>query len=279
MIGRRSADNGTDFHAFSYISRVIELRDLTRCKTNLVAVRRVSGCRRADDGALRKLAGERFGYGNRGVCRAGYTHGLIDIAASGERIADGSADTRCRAAKRFNLGGVVMSFVLKEKKPVFIMAVDVDLYFNGAGIYLFGLIQSRKDAAVAQVLGTDGGHIPKRDSSVFSAKLVAQGKVFFKGLTYDGIVYLYARDAGVKGGMPAVIRPVGVNHADFGNGWVAVFLAKIVLAKCEVRCVHSKAACGEKIFESRFIQFTKAVQNLDIGGLGNGGFECFRQVK
>ncbi len=77
-------------------------------------------------------------------CRAGNAHGLIDIAASGKRITDGSADARCRTAKRFNLGGVVMSFVLKEKKPVFIMVVDVDFYFNGAGIYLFGLISSRK---------------------------------------------------------------------------------------------------------------------------------------
>ena len=279
MIGRRSTDNGTDFHAFSHISRVIELRNLTRCKTDLIAVRRVPGCRRADDGALRKFTGERFGYGNRGIRRAGYAHGLIDIAASGKRIADGSADARCRTAKRFDLGGVVMSFVLKEKKPVFIMTVDVNLYLNGAGIYLFGLIQSRKDTAVAQIFGADGSHIPKRDGSVFSAEFVAQGKVFLKGRPYDGIVYLYARDAGVKGGVPAVIRPVGVNHADFGNGWVAVFLAKIVLAKCKVRCVHSKAVCGEKIFEPRFVQLTKVVQNLDIGGLGNGGFECFRQVK
>ena len=58
---------------------------------------------------------------------------------------------------------------------------------------------------MAQVLGTDGSHIPKRDGSVFSTKLVAQGKIFLKGRPYDGIVYLYARDAGVKGGVPAVI--------------------------------------------------------------------------
>ncbi len=52
-------------------------------------------------------------------------------------------------------------------------------------------------------------------------------------------------DFGEEGGVAAVVGPVGVQHPDFGDAGVAVFLvAEIGLAEGDIRGGHGKAELG-----------------------------------
>ena len=72
--------------------------------------------------------------GTSGSPAAGHTHGLIDVAAAGQRVADGAADAGGRAAEGLDLGGVVVGLVLEQEQPVLVLAVHVALDLDGAGV-------------------------------------------------------------------------------------------------------------------------------------------------
>ena len=120
---------------------MIDLIDLAGGKADLVAVGRVTGGSGRHQFALGQLAGQRLADGLERVARTGHAHGLINVAAAGQRVADGTADAGGCAAERLDLGGVVVGFVLKEEQPVLILAVDVALDLDGAGVDLLGLVE------------------------------------------------------------------------------------------------------------------------------------------
>ena len=99
--------------------------DLAGGKADLVAVAGVAGSGGGDQLALGQLAGHRLGDGLQRVGRAGHAHGLVDVAAAGQGVADGAADAGGRAAERLDLGGVVVGLVLEQKQPVLQLAVDI----------------------------------------------------------------------------------------------------------------------------------------------------------
>ena len=270
--GRR-AHHGANLHALGHVAGMVELGDLAGGKADLVAVGGVSGGCGAADLALRELAGKRARHRCRGVCRAGYAHGLVHVAAARERVADGAADAGCRAAKRLNLGGVVVRLVLEEVEPVLVVAVDVDLGLHGAGVDLLGLVQAGKLARVFEPLGANGAHVHKADGLVVAAELVTDVHVAAERSRHLGVVELDVAEGGTKGGMAAVVGPIGVDHADLGDGGHAPLVRKVALAELGVGHVHGQSAVAHKVLDALLVQIEKPVQDLDVRRLGVCGGE------
>ena len=134
---RSCAYNGTNLHAFCNVAWVIELRNLTRSKANLIAVTGITCSSRTNNGALRKLSRKCLGNWNGWVCSAGDTHCLVDVATSRQRVADSATNAGSRATKRLNLSWVVVGFVLEEEEPVFVFTINVYLDLYGTGVNFF----------------------------------------------------------------------------------------------------------------------------------------------
>ncbi len=166
--GRR-AHHGADLHALRDVARVVQLVHLAGREADLVAVGAVARRGRAHDLALRQLARKRLAHRDGGIAGAGHAHGLVHVAAAGQRVADGAADAGCRAAKRLDLGRVVVRLVLEQEQPVLVLAVDVHLHLHGAGVYLLGLVQVLEDALALQVLRANGAHVHQADGLLVAA--------------------------------------------------------------------------------------------------------------
>ena len=67
--------------------------------------------------------------------------------------------------------------------------------------------------------------------------------------------------------MAAVVGPIGIYHAQLGDGGVAPFLAEIGLTESDIVCVHGKAVLLHHGRQSRFFQLNEARQcGNAIGG-------------
>ena len=291
VVCRGSAHDGADLHALGHVAGVIELVDLTGGKADLVAVAGVAGGGSGHELALRQLALERLGNRDGGVTGAGDTHGLVHVAAARERVADGAAHAGGGTAEGLDLGRVVVGLVLKQEQPVLVLAVDIDLHLDGAGVDLLGLVDIGHDAGLLKVLGADGAHVHEADGLGVAAEFVAHLHVAVEGLLHHGVVDRHVIQDGAEGGVAAVVGPIGVDHADLGDGGVAVLIAEVLLAEGDVRLVHGKTAIGDKGGKTGLVELAEAVKHLDgrrIGGLhvqrlgqverGNAGLDGVHHV-
>ena len=274
VVFRGSAHDGADLHALGDVAGVIEFVDLTGGKADLVAVAGVAGGSSGHELALRQLALERLGDRDGGVAGAGDAHGLIHIAAARERVADGAAHAGGGTAEGLDLGRVVVGLVLKEEQPVLVLAIDIDLHLDGAGVDLLGLVDIGHDAGLLEVLGADGAHVHEADGLGVATEFVAHLHVAVEGLLHHGVVDRHVVQDGAEGGVAAVVGPVGVDHTDLGDGGVAVLIAEVLLAEGDVRLVHGKAALGNKGGKAGFVELAETVEYLD--GLGLGGLHVQR---
>ena len=80
------------------------------------------------------------------------------------------------------------------------------------------------------------------------------------------ILDLDLADLSQKGGVTAVVRPVGIDHADFGNGGVALLADKVVAAERQVIHIHSEAVSLNKCLQRILVHLAEAVQGLYGGG-------------
>ena len=274
MVGRGGAHDGADLHALCHVAGVIEFVDLAGGKTDLVAVAGVAGGSGGHELALRQLALERLGHGDGGVAGAGDAHGLVYVAAARERVADGAAHAGGGTAEGLDLGRVVVGLVLKQEQPVLLLAVDIDLHLDGAGVDLLGLVDIGHDAGLLKVLGADSAHVHEADGLGVATELVAHLHVAVEGLLHHSVIDRHVVQDGAEGGVAAVIGPVGVDHADLGDGGVAILIAEVLLAEGDVRLVHGKTALGDKGGKAGLVELAEAVEHLD--GLGLGGLHVQR---
>ena len=161
-----------------------------------------------------------------------------------------------------------MGLVLEEEQPVLILAVDVALDLDGAGIDLLGLVEVLQDALLLQLLGTDGGQVHHAAGLLGTAQILAHGHVAVKGLLHHSIVDLHIVQNGAEGGVAAVVRPVGVDHPDLGDGGVPVLTAEIVLAEPDIAQVHGQTLFLDELLQALFVQLVEAVQHRH--GAGDG---------
>ena len=265
ILCRSRTDDRADLHALSHIARVIDLGDMTRRKTDLVAVGGVAVCRADADLSLRQLAGNGILDRHQRIRRAGDAHCLIDIASAGERVTDRTAEAGRGAAERLNLGRMVVGFVLEHEDPVLGAAVGLNLDFHGAGVDLLALVECGDLAVCFELAHCHCRHIHERDRLLASAELSADAEIILVGCAdlrgFDRHI-VHSRE---EGGVAAVIAPVGVDHADLGDGRVAVFgIAEVALAECNIVCIHRKTVFLEKCVSACFVEFAEAVER------GNG---------
>ena len=281
-------DDSTDLHTLCRVAGVVEFIDLTGSKADLVTVGGVAGSGRRDDLSLRELTCHRFGNGNGRVSGTGHTHCSIDIGTTGQRVTDRAADTGSRTAERFDFGRVVMGFVLEEEQPVFHLTFHFDLHLDGARIDFLGFIELVELADAAQILCGERTDVHQIDR-LGSAELRTGRNVIVVGRLEQRIVKLDGVDGGEERGMTAMVGPVGVDHADFGDGGVAVlFILEVVAAEAQVVLIHSKTLCLDKCCQSIVIHGAEAVEGFDLGrdfvfdlqgfGLFHRSFTAFDRV-
>ncbi len=106
----------------------------------MVAVAGVASGSGCDKLTLGKFAGERLGDRDGRISSSRHAHRLVDVATTGERVADCAANTSCRPTERLDLGRMVVGLVLEEIEPILLHAVDIDLDLDRAGVDFLGLI-------------------------------------------------------------------------------------------------------------------------------------------
>ena len=153
---------------------------------------------------------------------------------------------------------MVVGLVLKEEQPVLVLAIDIDLHLDGAGVDLLGLIDISHDAGLLKVLGADGAHVHEADGLGVATELVAHLHVAVEGLLHHGVVDRHVIQDGAEGGVAAMVGPVRVDHADLGDGGVAILIAEVLLAEGDVRLVHGKTALGNKGGKAGLIELAEA---------------------
>ena len=269
MGGGGGAHDGSDLHALGHVAGVVELGDLAGGEANLVAVAGVAGRGGGHELALRELAGAGGGDGDRRVGGAGDAHGLVDVAAAGQRVADGAADARGRAAERLDLRGVVVRLVLEEEQPVLVLAIHVHLHLDGAGVDLLGLVEVLEDALLLEPLGADGAHVHETDGLGVAAELVADLEVLVERGLDDLVIDLNVLELRAEGGVAAVVRPVGVDDANLGDSGVTPLAGEVFLAELDVREVHGEAAVGDEGGETCLIELEEGIENLNVGRGGD----------
>ena len=264
VVGRRGTHHRADFHALGGVTRVVQLVHLARGQADLVAVGGVAGRRRGHELTLRELAGNGVGHGHRGVGRARDAHGLVHVGAAREGVADGAAHAGGRAAEGLDLGGVVVGLVLEQEQPVLVLAVDVALDLDGAGVDLLRLVQILQDTLLLQLLGANGGKVHHAAGLVLAAQLGAHRHVAVKGLLHHGVVDLHIVQNGAEGGVAAVIGPVGVDHLDLGDGGVATLLGEVRAAELDVGQIHGQAALVDETGQLVIGKGSEALDDLHV---------------
>ncbi len=96
MLRLHGTHHGTHLEALGHVAFVVDLADVRRRQTDLVAVARIPRRGLLRDDALRQFARKRLGHGLPDVARTRHAHRLIDVAAARQRVADRTAQTRSR---------------------------------------------------------------------------------------------------------------------------------------------------------------------------------------
>ena len=270
VLQRSCADNSANLHALCDITRMVNLMYEAGSKANLVAVGGVARSSGLAQLALRQLVfeGLRQRYGR--VTRTGHAHRLINIGATGQRVADRTAEAGSRAAERLDLGRVVVGLVLEHEQPVLVVAVHECLHLNGAGVDLLGLVDILQVAALFEHLSGDGAHVHQRNRALGSLFLAvdlhAGGHVAVKCVLHHLVLKLYVVDLGEEGGVAAVVRPVSIDHADLGDGRVALLgVAEVGLQELEVVKVHRKTHVVQQVRERTLVHVGEADNGRNAG--------------
>ena len=240
-----SADDEARFQPLRLVTGMIDLVDDARGEPYLIAVGREARRRRLCNDALRQFAGERILQLFARVCAARDAHRLIHICTSGERVADGAAQAGRRAAERLDLRRMVVRLVLEHDEIFFRLAVDLRVDADGAGVDLVGNVEVVEPPLFFQLFDRDGRNIHQTGIFILARGIELRKEVFIEIVCLSDmrvvgadlhIAYLRG-----KGGVAAVIRPIGIYDLDFGFRGVPALFAEIIAHENEVFHAHRKA--------------------------------------
>ena len=275
-IGRlHGAHYGANFHALGGIARRIDLPHMGGGQTNLVAVAGIAAGRLAGNHPLGQFAGDGGGYRSADVTGARHAHGLIDIGPAGERVADGTAQASGSAAKGLYFCGMVMGFVLELQQPFLHLPIHIHVHKDAAGIVFFALLQVVQLTLLAQPAGSNGGQFHQAHglpgAAQFFPHLIEEVQGSLQLGLHEALVHGDFFQLGGKGGMTAVVAPVGVQDAQLGFRGVAAFAAEVEHYLAQVVGVHGQAVRLAEGAEIGLLHLRKACQVLQ--GL-HGGLLC-----
>ena len=132
---------------------------------------------------------------------------------------------------------MVVRLIFKHEKPVFLHAVHVNLDFDGTGVDLLRFVEVRKLAFAFKLFCTEYCEIHQCDRFIGTSLIqyLTRLHISLEGLVYILVCNRHIVNLRQKRGVTAVIRPVGVNHADLCNSRVtALGVAEICLTKRNV---------------------------------------------
>ena len=247
---------------------MIEFAHLSGRESDLVAVGGVAGGSRPDDLPLGQLARKRFGDRTGWIGRPGDPHRRIDVGSARQRIPDRAADAGGGAAEGLYLGRVVVRLVLEEEKPGLLLSVGLDGDLYGAGVDLLRFVELREKAFALQISHTGGGDVHEVDRLFVPAEAAPDGEIVFVCLLHPAVGTDDAVDRRKEGRMPAVIRPVGVDHPDLGQSRVSSLFLKITPAELKVVGVHSQSVVADESRDLSGRQFSEAVKHRHVGRPG-----------
>ena len=172
-----------------------------------------------------------------------------------------------------------MRFVLEQVQPILVLAVHVHLALHRAGVDFLGLVQTGEDALGLQPLRADGAHVHKAHGLGVAAQFVAHVQVLLvrglHALVIDGNVRHFRAERGVA----AVVRPVRIDHLDFGDGGATTFALEVLLAKRQVSLVHGQLALVDEALQLVGGKVKEAVEHLDRRRLRLRHGQRFARIK
>ena len=129
-----------------------------------------------------------------------------------------------------------MRLVFEHHQPVLLLAIDIHLHADAAGVVLLGNLLVGEVAALVLVFAVDGGQVHQGHGPlrILAVHFVAHGEVFAQRILYLLFVNVSTlnvniRDGRLKGRVAAVVAPVGVQQFDFGVGGVALLVVGEIL--------------------------------------------------
>ena len=276
---RRRGRDRAYLEALGDVAGVVELVDEAGGEAYLVAVGAVTRRRAGAELALRELVGKGVLERGGGVARAGYAHGLVDVGPAGERVAYRAAYAGGRAAEGLYLRRVVVRLVLEHQKPGLVLAVVVDRDMYGAGVYLLALVEEAEGALRLEVLRAYRREVHERHGPVLPAQLAADAQVVFIALAHLEVLNLDGVDYGSEGGVPAVVGPVGVEHAYLRHRGVAAHPGEVGAAELGVVGVHGEAHARRQGLEPGAVERGEALEHGHVRRLGIVGGEARAHLK
>ena len=273
MAGRGRTHHRAALQALGDIARVVELGHMAGGQANLVAIGGVARRGSLGQPALGQLALQGGAQGDARIAAPSDPHGLVDVDAAGQGVADTAADTGGRPAEGLNLGGMVVGLIFEHEQPVLLPAVHLGVNPDGAGVDLLTLVQLGQLAPLFQGFGPNGSQIHQGlgplGRLLRPVYLLAGGQVAPIGGPDLGVLDVHPVQVGGEGGVPAVIRPVGIHQPQLGEGGIpSLLLIHILLEKFQIGQIHGQAILGQHPLQARLVHVGKAQEHGDRPGGG-----------
>ena len=270
VLFRGCAYHGTDFQPLGRIARVIHFIHQPGSKADLIAVGGIACRRRGHQLPLGQLAGHGVRHGYQRIRCTGDPHGLIHIGAAAEGIPNGTANAGGSTAERLDFRGMVVGLVLEHEEPGFFLPVHVHRDFDGAGVDLLAQVNVGGLSRLLQVLAPHGGNVHQVHGLLpIPVDFLPGSKIPTESLLHCRLADVRFINGGQEGGVPAVIRPVGVDHADLRQGGITVLTGKVIPAESQIIIVHGQAVLADEGIHGLGIHGGKARQGFHVirGGI------------
>ena len=183
---------------------------------------------------------------------------------------------------------MVVGFIFEKEEPIFRPIDGVDLDFDGASIHFFRSVQIFQLALLAERLHSGGGHIHQshRTLSIGAIEMDAGLFVFLQGLGNRSrkLPFLYIDSSKLRGecGVTAMVRPIGVQHADFRHSRVTLlFIPEIIADHSQIPVAHGETHRRNQRIDACIIQISHALYHRHRLRVFDGKIQgfCFSKAR
>ena len=272
VLGLHGTHHGAYLKALGHIVRMVDLTDVGRGQTDLVAVARIARGGLLRDDALRELARERVAHLLVDISGTRNAHGLVDVAAARQRVADRAAQAGRGSSERLDLGRVVVCLVLELQEPLLGLPVHIDIDIDRAGVVLLRNLQIVQQPLLAEVACADRRDVHQADALVLAAQLAAdpqvEGQRILDLLLDEGLLDGDALQLGREGRMAAVVAPVGIEDAQLGFIGIAPLPAEVAHHLAQVVGIHRQPLRGAVALQRIVLHLAETFEHRDGLHLG-----------
>ena len=203
------------------------------------------------------------------VAAASHAHGLMDIRAPRQRIANRPAQAGRRPAKGLDLCGVVVRLILEHEEPGLLAAVgELRRYVNRTGIDLFGYLEVGQLAPPSQELPANRrevhqgvGPLIRRLAVDLLARRLPQGQTVAQLISLAPLFDIDTAQAGHEGRVPAVVGPIRIQNPKFRQRGVAPLAREVRAAHGQVFGRHGQAKVRRHLFKGSPLKGAEARQD------------------